>query len=269
MLACRDTASAVAARANILGVGVSVLDMHLACNAICARIAEDRPAYVCVSTVHCIMEAQHNARYRRILNESYLTTPDGMPLVWVSRLQDYHGTARVYGPDLMLEMFALSETAGFRHFLYGGAEGVAEQLAKRLAERFPNARVVGTYSPPFRELTPKEDTEVVRQINESGADLVWIGLGTPKQDYWMASHLGRVSAPVMLGVGAAFDFHAGRKKQAPRWMQRSGLEWLFRLLTEPRRLWYRYLVYNPLFVLLVIAQLLGLRHYTLDVEESA
>ncbi len=251
-------------RTNILGVGISALNMDLACRAVAERIAARRPSYVCISTVHCVMEAQRNPRYRQILNNSFLTTPDGMPLVWVSRLQGRAEVSRVYGPDLMLALFAASETAGYRHYLYGGAEGVPEALAARLRERYPRAQVVGTYSPPFRELTPEEDAEIVRRINDSGADIVWVGLGTPKQDYWMAEHDGRLAAPVMLGVGAAFDFHAGRKRQAPRWMQRSGLEWLFRLLTEPRRLWYRYLVYNPLFIASVAAQMLGLREYALE-----
>jgi N-acetylglucosaminyldiphosphoundecaprenol N-acetyl-beta-D-mannosaminyltransferase len=152
----------------------------------------------------------------------------------------------------------------YRHFFYGGAEGVPEQLAANLRQRFPELQVVGIYSPPFRLLTPEEDEQVVQMLNQAAPDIVWVGLSTPKQEQWMAAHVGRVEAPVLIGVGAAFDFLTSRKKQAPRWMQRNGLEWLFRLLTEPRRLWRRYLVNNPLFVLLVLAQALGLRRYSLE-----
>jgi N-acetylglucosaminyldiphosphoundecaprenol N-acetyl-beta-D-mannosaminyltransferase len=148
--------------------------------------------------------------------------------------------------------------------LYGGAEGVTEQLASNLLRRFPGVRIVGSYSPPFRSLTDDEDEQVVRMINETNPDIVWVGLSTPKQERWMAEHVDRLAAPVLIGVGAAFDFHSGRKKQAPRWMQRSGLEWLFRLVTEPRRLGRRYLVNNPLFILLVVQQTLGLKHYSND-----
>jgi N-acetylglucosaminyldiphosphoundecaprenol N-acetyl-beta-D-mannosaminyltransferase len=137
-------------------------------------------------------------------------------------------------------------------------------LAANLQLRFPGLVIAGTYFPPFRPLTPEEDDQVVGMINETSPDVVWVGLGSPKQERWMAAHVGRVEAPTLIGVGAAFDFLTGRKRQAPRWMQRSGLEWLFRLLTEPRRLWRRYLVNNPLFVLLVLTQALGLRRYSLE-----
>jgi N-acetylglucosaminyldiphosphoundecaprenol N-acetyl-beta-D-mannosaminyltransferase len=145
--------------------------------------------------------------------------------------------------------------------LYGGAEGVPERLANRLKQRYPELQIVGSYSPPFRPLTDEEDEQIVQTINATDPDIVWIGLSTPKQERWMAKHLGRLTAPVLIGVGAAFDFHSGLKNQAPRWMQRRGLEWLFRLASEPRRLWRRYLVNNPLFVLKVLQQALGLKHY--------
>jgi N-acetylglucosaminyldiphosphoundecaprenol N-acetyl-beta-D-mannosaminyltransferase len=164
----------------------------------------------------------------------------------------------------MLALCERSVGRGYRHFFYGGAEGVPERLAASLQQRFPGLLVVGTYSPPFRPLTSEEDVQVVQMINEAAPDVVWVGLGSPKQDQWMAAHVGQLAAPVLIGVGAAFDFHAGRKKQAPLWMQRSGLEWLFRLLTEPRRLWRRYLISNPKFVFLVLAQVLGLRHSSLE-----
>jgi len=214
--------------------------------------------------VHTVMECQRDPALKRIHNRSGMTTPDGMPLVWLSRLHGHRHVSRVYGPDLLIAVCQESIRAGYRHFFYGGAEGVPEALAAALLRRFPGLVVAGTYSPPFRPLTPEEDEQIVAMINRARPDIVWVGLGAPKQEYWMAEHVGRLEAPVMVGVGAAFDFHSGRKKQAPRWMQRSGLEWLFRLLTEPRRLWRRYLINNPLFLWLVALQLLGLRRYPLD-----
>jgi N-acetylglucosaminyldiphosphoundecaprenol N-acetyl-beta-D-mannosaminyltransferase len=164
---------------------------------------------------------------------------------------------RVYGPDLMLAVCEHSAKRGYRHFFYGGAPGVTEKLAVQLRSRFPGLQVAGTYSPPFRPLTPEEDREVVERINSSQPDIVWVGIGAPKQERWMAEHVGRLCAPVLIGVGAAFDFHGGLKKQAPRWMQKSGLEWSFRLMSEPRRLWRRYLVNNPFFLWLIFLQALG------------
>jgi N-acetylglucosaminyldiphosphoundecaprenol N-acetyl-beta-D-mannosaminyltransferase len=169
----------------------------------------------------------------------------------------------VYGPDLLLEACRFGLSLGWRHFFYGGEAGVAAALAAKLAGQYPGLRIAGIYSPPFRPLTEVEDQEVLRLINDSGADIVWVGLGSPKQEYWMAEHLGKLHAPVMIGVGAAFDFLSGQKPQAPRWIQRSGLEWLFRLATEPRRLWPRYRQY-PKFVLLALGQLLGLEHYPIE-----
>jgi N-acetylglucosaminyldiphosphoundecaprenol N-acetyl-beta-D-mannosaminyltransferase len=164
----------------------------------------------------------------------------------------------------MLELCRISVENGYTHFFLGGAPGVPEQLAAALQARFSGLRVAGTLSPPFRPLTPQEDDALVAELNQAAPDIIWVGLGTPKQDLWMARHRSRLQAPVLVGVGAAFDFHAGRVSQAPRWMQQAGLEWLFRLWQEPGRLWYRYLVYNPMFVLLVLAQTLGLKRYSLD-----
>jgi N-acetylglucosaminyldiphosphoundecaprenol N-acetyl-beta-D-mannosaminyltransferase len=251
-------------RVNILGVGVSAINVDIALETIEGWIARRESHYVCVTGVHGVMESQRDNEVRRIHNASGLTTPDGMPLVWLSRLKGHRHVDRAYGPDLMLALCERSVDRRYRHFFYGGAEGVPEQLAANLRQRFPELQVVGIYSPPFRLLTPEEDEQVVQMINQATPDIVWVGLSTPKQERWMADHIGRVKVPVLIGVGAAFDFLTGRKRQAPRWMQRSGLEWLFRLLTEPRRLWRRYLINNPLFVLLVLAQALGLRRYSLE-----
>jgi len=252
------------ARVNILGVGVSAITLSRAVSILEEWIAGSTPHYVCVTGVHGVMESQRDRDLRRIHNEAGLVTPDGMPLVWISRLKGHSQVERVYGPDLMLAFCEASERKGYRHFLYGGGERVAERLTLRLKERFPGLAIVGTFSPPFRALEPAEDDEVVQRINEVRPDIIWVGLSTPKQERWMRAHVGRTTAPVLVGVGAAFDFHAGLKRQAPRWMQRAGLEWAFRLVHEPRRLWRRYLYNNPRFVLLILQQMLGLRRYSLE-----
>jgi N-acetylglucosaminyldiphosphoundecaprenol N-acetyl-beta-D-mannosaminyltransferase len=243
---------------DILGVRVSALNMTLALQTIDAWIARREPHYVCVSNVHSIMESWDDASLRAVHNAAGLVTPDGMPLVWISKLRGFSQVERVYGPDLMLALCAHSVSRGYRHFLYGGTEDVAGVLGERLRARFPGLQIVGSYTPPFRPPTPEEDREVVALIKAARPDVVWVGLGMPKQERWMHAHVGLLDAPVLVGVGAAFDFHAGRKRQAPRWMQHAGLEWLFRLATEPRRLWRRYLRHNPRFVGLLALQALGL-----------
>lgn len=248
-------------RVNVLGVGISAINIEQALETIAGWIEKREPHYVCVCTVHTVMECRRDGGLRRLVNAAGLATPDGMPLVWLGRLAGYGHVERVYGPDLMLALGERSASKGWRHFFYGGAEGVPEKLADALQRRFPGLQVAGGYSPPFRPLSEEEDSAVVSEINRSRPDIVWVGLGTPKQDWWVGSHVGQVSAPVLIAVGAAFDFLTGRIKQAPRWMQRSGLEWLFRLSQEPGRLWQRYLIYNPQFLFLVILQRTGLRQY--------
>lgn len=217
--------------------------------------AESR--YVCVANVHMLMEAHDSPEFRRIVNQADLTVPDGVPLTWAMRLKGLRHQPRVYGPELMLHLLALSEQRGVPVGLYGGGPDVLAHLKLRLQARFPSLQVAYSFSPPFRPMTPEEDAEAVEQINRSGVRILFVGLGCPKQEAWMAQHRGRVNA-VMLGVGAAFDFHAGSKAQAPAWMQRAGLEWFFRFLSEPRRLWGRYLYHNPRFLVLAAADLLGL-----------
>ena len=250
-------------RFNVLGIGISAISMADALATMEGWIAERSANYVCITGVHGVMESQSDPELRAIHNRAGMVTPDGMPLVWLARLNGLSAVRRVYGPDLMLAASALSLRKGYRHFYYGGGDGVAERLASRMRRRFPGLRVVDTYTPPFRPLTPEEDDEVVARINASGADIVWVGLSTPKQERWMAGHVGRLRAPVLVGVGAAFDFHAGLKRQAPRWIQRAGLEWTFRMATEPRRLAMRYLKNNPSFVLRIAEQVTGLRRYAL------
>jgi N-acetylglucosaminyldiphosphoundecaprenol N-acetyl-beta-D-mannosaminyltransferase len=244
-------------RANILGVGVSAITMTQALQTIDTWVQGREQHYVCVTGVHGIMESQRDAILKQIHNQAGLVTPDGMPLVWLSHLKGFSWVERVYGPDLMLAVFQQSSVKGYRHYFYGGAKGVANALVARLQQQFRGLQVAGSWSPPFRPLTRDEDDDTIQLINRTEPDIVWIGLSTPKQEYWMHEHLRRVRAPVMIGVGAAFDFHAGVKKQAPRWMQRSGLEWSFRLLAEPRRLWRRYLVNNPQFLWMILQESLS------------
>lgn len=243
-------------RVEVLGVNVSVINMRDAIATVEAWIANRSNNYVCITGAHGIIESQTDEELRKIHNRAGLVTPDGMPLVWISRLLGHRRTSRVYGPDLMRALTAVSATKGYRQFYYGGNDGVAALLATTLARRHPGLVVCGTCAPPFRRLTLEEDVAVVERINASKPDIVWVGLSTPKQEYWMASHIGRIDTPVMIGVGAAFDFLTGLKRQAPPWMQRNGLEWLFRLASEPRRLWRRYMSIVPRFIALAVAQLI-------------
>lgn len=239
-------------RVDVLGVHVSAIDMSIALDEIERWVVEGEQHYVCVTGVHGVMESQRDPALRAIHNGSGLTTPDGMPMVWAGRRAGARWMERVYGPDLMLALAARAAERGWASYFYGGKAGVADRLVERLRERFPSLRSVGTESPPFRPLTPVEDAAVVDRINAASPELVWIGLSTPKQERWMADHVGRLAAPVLLGVGAAFDIHAGLLPQAPVWVQRHGLEWAYRLYREPRRLWRRYFSNNPRFALAII-----------------
>jgi N-acetylglucosaminyldiphosphoundecaprenol N-acetyl-beta-D-mannosaminyltransferase len=221
-----------------------------------ARLSRSR--YVCVAAVNNVMEAHGDARYMRVMNRADLVTPDGMPLVWGLRWLGVEGATRVYGPDLTPSILEAAEREGLAVGFYGGAPNVLEALVAETRRGWPDLEIAYAHSPPYRDLTTEEDGQVVQAIGESGAKILFVGLGCPRQETWMASHQGRLGA-VMVGVGAAFDFLAGTKKQAPRSMQRAGLEWLFRLATEPTRLWKRYLRQNPRFVLLFGAQLIRAR----------
>lgn len=251
-------------RVNVLGVSVSVLNLTTALVAIARAVAERRKGYVCVTGVHGVSEAQDDPEFRRILNRAFLNTPDGMPMVWLGRLAGHRAMSRVYGPDLMTLVMRESVARGWRHFFYGGANGTAERLRAVLTEKFPGLQVTGTYEPPFRPLNDVEQAVLTAQVAAAKPDMIWVGLSTPKQERFMAANLARLDTTLMLGVGAAFDMLAGTKSQAPRWMQRSGLEWFYRLCQEPRRLGPRYLKNNPLFALRVLGQLSGLRRYELE-----
>lgn len=251
-------------RINVLGVGISAINMASALGHIEHWIRARQRQYVCITGVHGVMESQRDAELRRIHNAAGLVTPDGMPMVWLLWAGGYRAAERVYGPDLMAAVLELSVARGYRHFFYGASETTLARLEAKLRDRFPGLRIVGSHSPPFRPLTPSEDAAVVEMINAARPDVVWVGLSTPKQERWMAEHRDRLEAPVLVGVGAALDFHAGVLRQAPRFMQRSGIEWLFRLAMEPRRLWRRYLRNNPAFLLCISGQKLGLKRYSLE-----
>ncbi len=251
-------------RVNVLGVGVSVLNLQTALATIADALGQKRKGYICVTGVHGVMEAQNDENFRAILNHAFLCTPDGMPMVWMGKIHGHSEMQRVYGPDLMLEVCAWSENHQCRHFFFGGADGVADQLAEKLKARFPKMQSVGTFTPPFRPLNPAEENELRERIRVAQPDILWVGLSTPKQEKFMAEFSPMLDATLTIGVGAAFDFHSGRIKQAPRWMQRSGLEWFYRLCTEPRRLARRYFRNNPLFLLKIAGQFLRLKKYSLE-----
>ena len=251
-------------RVNVLGVGVHAINMDSAMRWIHDALRQRRKGYVCVTGVHGIMEAQNDPKFRHILNNSFLTTPDGMPTVWVGKKQGAAGMERVFGPDLMSRVCSETVEHGYTHFLYGGAPGVADELKARLEERYPGIRVAGTYTPPFRPLTLQEHVDLVEQISNVQPDIIWVGLSTPKQERFMAEYLPKLNTTLMFGVGAAFDLHTGRMKDSPEWMKNAGLQWLHRLAQDPQRLWKRYLVNNPKFIAAISAQMLGMRRYELS-----
>jgi N-acetylglucosaminyldiphosphoundecaprenol N-acetyl-beta-D-mannosaminyltransferase len=251
-------------RVNIMGVGITPVNLVQAVATLDKWRAEGRREYVCCVSVHGLVTAQRDPEIRDAINRSGLATEDGMPLVWWCRQAGFAEASRVCGPDLLDAMCALSARHGHRHYFYGGSPVVLERLVARLSQRYPELLIAGYRSPPFRPLTEDEDAADVAAINEARPDFVWIGLGMPKQEKWMASHVGSIEAAALIGIGAAFDFHAGTKTRAPGWMQRSGFEWLFRLVSEPHRLARRYLVVIPIFLARAIQQRTGLKLYRED-----
>ena len=248
-------------RYPILGTGISAVNLATARAAVLEAVEQRKPGYVCTADVRAVNLAAEDPEFRARLNGSLLTTPDGMPLVWLGRLLGHRTVGRVYGPDLMLSLCAATAGTGQGHFLYGGAGGVAKALAARLRDRFPGLRIVGTVAPPFRPLSAAEESGLVAEVAAAKPEFFWVGLGLPERERFMARMLPRFDPMVMLGVGAAFDLLSGRIRQAPRWIQRSGFEWMFRLCLEPRRLAPRYFHHLPLFLFRVSAQLSGLRKY--------
>lgn len=239
---------------DVLGVTVHAVDLADAVATIhglaANQISDGAASYVCVRDVNGIVECQRNPTLRAVHRQAAMVTADGMPVVWWGRAHGYKEARRVYGPDLMAESCRTSALLGLKHFLCGGGEGVAASLADCLVKRFPGLNIVGILVPPFRPLDNDDYRALAAEITASGADIIWVGLGSPKQELFMAELAVHLRRGVLVGVGAAFDFLSGRKPQAPIWIQRSGFEWLFRLATEPRRLWKRYSINNSLFVIL-------------------
>lgn len=248
--------------ANVLGVKVSAVNLKVAVDLADRWIqSEKRHGYFCAAGVHGVMEALRDPDLRQAVNNAIINVPDGMPMTWIGRLQGFRDMDRVFGPDLMMAMCRLSVERGYRNFLYGGKPGVAEQLSKTLQNRFPGLQVVGTYTPPFRNLTPEEEKEVLLQVQESQPHILWVGLSTPKQDRFMAQYVNYLHVPLMFGVGAAFDFHTGSIRDCSTWVKRAGLQWLHRLIQDPKHLWRRYLRNNPAFLWHIALQLSGLKRY--------
>lgn len=250
-------------RFNVLGVGISAIDPPTALDHMIHWIESKQRHYVCVCAVHTVMECQDDQALRAMINGASLVVPDGMPLVWIARLNGQRNVERVYGPDLMLSFCQVAAQRGYTNYLLGGAKGQPEVLAQQLTSEFPGLSIIGMHATPRRPLPEAENDAVIQEINRLNPDVVWVGTGTAFQDRWIAENRAYLNAPVLIGVGAAFDMHSGLVRQAPHWMQRVGLEWLFRLIQEPRRLWRRYLLGNPLFIAKLIIQRLGFRKYDL------
>lgn len=251
-------------RSNVLGVGINPLNLDSATDTILE--ASNKPGfqgYVTVTGVHGVMESQRDPELKSIHRKSFLSVPDGMPMVWVGKLNGFENISRVYGPDLMLQIISRSTHSGLKHYLFGGGDGVVEKLSRKLSEKHQNLQIAGIHTPPFRPLTNQEMQSLADEIQRLKPHLFWVGLSTPKQERFMHEFLAQYPGLtkdwdhglVMLGVGAAFDFHAGLLDQAPHWMQQAGLEWLYRLYKEPKRLWRRYLYNNPLFIWNILRQL--------------
>lgn len=262
--------------ADVLGVKVSAVNLQRAVEIADRWVEASQPGYVCVTGVHGVMEAQRDPDLREILNRALMNTPDGMPMSWVGRLQGFRNMDRVFGPEFMSAICQLSLTRGYRHFLYGGRSGVAEQLQASLEKKFPGLQIVGTYTPPFRSLSSEEEDALILQVQNAKPHMMWIGLSTPKQERFMAQYVDRLQVPLLVGVGAAFDYHTGRIRDCSSWTKRTGMQWLHRLLQDPRRLWRRYLRNNPAFVCNIALQLLRLHRYpdnsppsTPDIEPNA
>jgi N-acetylglucosaminyldiphosphoundecaprenol N-acetyl-beta-D-mannosaminyltransferase len=258
----------------VVGVGISATDYNEVLDIIdgwivsrraWARDPQERCApsgrYICVTSVHGVISSVLDPAIRQVINNADIVTPDGMPLVWALRSFGVRGQTRVYGPNLMLAACRRAAELGHRIFLYGGHGETLDLLERNLLAQFPGLQIAGRYSPPFRPLTAEESTDVRRMITDCQADVIFVGLSTPKQEQWMAQYRELLPGVVLVGVGAAFNFHAGTVKQAPSWMQRKGLEWLFRLFAEPQRLWKRYLLVTPLFLPLWAMQKVRILRY--------
>src|SRR3989338_8715527 len=240
---------------EVLDVKIAAVNPLVACDRIRNWVKERKKIYVCAAPVSTLVQCQENEAYRQIINAAGMVTPDGMPLVWIGKWRKNKIIERTYGPDLMLALCDLGQSEGYRHYFYGGDSLTNVRLLEKLRSRFPGIRIAGSVSPPFKAVGEMEGDSVIAQINAANPDILWVGLGSPKQDYWMSIHRERLDVPVMVGVGAAFDFIAGTKLQAPPWVRRIGLEWLFRFCCEPQRMWKRYLIGNTKFIYYLIRDL--------------
>lgn len=248
---------------NILGIRVTSEPLLEVLAAIAKVLREDerKGRYVCATGVHGVIEAQSDSCLKEFLNQAFINHPDGLPLVKVGRWLGARRMEQITGPDLFPRVCEMTLGMEVGHFFYGGKEGVAEMLAQKMRQRFPGLRVAGTYCPPFRPLTESEKGDVIKLINATHADIVWVGLSTPKQERWMGVFHDKLNVKILFSIGAAFDLHSGRTKPVPRLMHKLGLEWFYRLISEPRRLWWRYLKIVPTFMILVALQLMKLRSY--------
>jgi len=260
-------------RVNVLGVGISVLNLDRAVEHLLAGSKKaEFSGFVTITGVHGVVESQRDPELLKIHNRSFLSTPDGMPMVWMGKQAGHQEMSRVYGPDLMLALSEATSGGKHEHYYFGGAEGVADDLKAKMEERIPGLKVAGTMTPPYRPLTDEEEQQLFDELQELRPHFLWVGLGTPKQEQFMHGFLKRHPGLtkgwdhglIMLGVGAAFDFHTGRVKQAPKFIQRSGFEWLFRLCMDPKRLWKRYAVSNSIFLSRIFPQLIGLKKYEMS-----
>ncbi len=233
---------------DILGVQISAVNLSLACGVIRNWIENGIRTYVCIVPVSTVVECQKDKTYLEIVNQAGMATPDGMPVVWLGKWAGYKQVSRTYGPDLVLAVCEMSQEKGYRNYFYGGSPEALSLLTLKLKKRFPRLNIAGRLSPPFGELSFDIEKKVLSDINQARPDILWVGLGSPKQDYWMQRTRDQLNVPVMVGVGAAFDFLSGTKRQAPLWIRSAGLEWFFRLCCEPRRLWKRYLIGNTRFI---------------------
>ena len=268
-LAIANEAPAQRLHANVLGVQVEALDMAAALSRIETALITRQKGYVCMAGVHGIMEAQRNPAVKDAFADAYLTLPDGTPTAWVGRMQGLRWMNRLTGPDLMLEVFSRKQFAQYSHFLYGGKPGVAQELSASLSRRFPWVQIAGTYTPPFHDLTAAQERELALMISRAKPDIIWVGISTPRQEMFMRRYLPYLDTSLMFGVGAAFDFHTGRIRDCAEWIKRAGLQWLHRLVQDPRHLLWRYARNNPAFILHIALQLAGLRTYeTSDQSDS-
>jgi N-acetylglucosaminyldiphosphoundecaprenol N-acetyl-beta-D-mannosaminyltransferase len=257
-----------AEQVNVLGVGVNAVDMTSAALLLEARIRNNAKGYVCLTGVHGIMEAQRDPSLKSIFAEAFLVAPDGMPTVWIGHMRGFSAMKRVFGPDLMVDVIGGAEFRDCTHFFCGGQPGVAESLRDEMLRRFPFARILGTYSPPFGPMVAMEERDLEAKVRSLQPDIIWVGLSTPKQERFMARYLPVLDTKLMIGVGAAFLFHTGAIQDSPGWVKDAGLQWLHRLLQEPSRLWRRYLLNIPLFIFYALLQLSGLKRYSLETRSE-